>query len=85
MQLYPSLVDILQPTNVLLPVLECSNSARIESDFSYPLSLSQHMLHLYATKIYFTYICKLGCILCTASINHDRSICSTYQCSAAKA
>jgi hypothetical protein len=33
MQLYPGLVDILQPTNVLLPVLEYSNSARIESDF----------------------------------------------------
>jgi hypothetical protein len=84
MQLYPGLVDILQPTNILLPVLECSNSARIESDFSYPLSLSQHMLHLYATKIYFTYICNLSCILCTTSIDHDRSICSTYQCSAAE-
>jgi hypothetical protein len=42
------------------------------------------MLHLYATKIYFTYICKLSCILCNASIDHDRSICSTYQCSAAE-
>jgi hypothetical protein len=30
MQLHPGLVDILQPTNVLLPVFECSNSARIE-------------------------------------------------------
>jgi hypothetical protein len=33
MQLYPSLVDILQPTNILLPVFECLNFARIESDF----------------------------------------------------
>jgi hypothetical protein len=46
------------------------------------LSLSQHMLHLYATKIYFTYIFKLSSILYTESIDH---ICSTYQCSAAKA
>jgi hypothetical protein len=68
MPLYFGLVDMVQPTNVLLPMLECLHSARIQSDFLYPLSLSQHMLHLYATKIYFTYICKLRCIL---PIGHD--------------
>jgi hypothetical protein len=49
MQLYPGLIDILQPNDIILHMFKCSNSARIELDFSYPLSLSQHMLHLYAT------------------------------------
>lgn len=42
------------------------------------------MLHLYATDVYFTYICKLSCILYAASHEHI-SICSTYQSSAVKA
>jgi hypothetical protein len=81
MQLYSGLVDLLQPTNILLPVLECSNSARIESDFSYPLSLSQHMLHLYATKMYFTYTCNLSCLMYSRHIFHvnkNNTTCYVY-------
>jgi hypothetical protein len=80
------MVDILQPTKVILPMLDCSNSSRIESDLSYSLCLSQHMLLLNATNICFTYICKLSCTLYTLSYCHDHiSICSTYQSSAVKA
>lgn len=44
------------------------------------------MLHLYATDVYFTYICKLSCILYAVSHGHDHiSICSTYQSSVVKA
>jgi hypothetical protein len=79
MKLNSGLVAILQPTNEILSMLDCSNLARIESDFSHPLCLSQHMLHLDATYLYFTYICKPSCILYTLIYCHGHiSICSTY-------
>ena len=80
------LVDILQPTKVILQMLDCFNSYRIESDLSYPLCLSQHMLHFNAIDKRFTYICKLSCILYTLSYGHDSiPISNTYQISAVKA
>jgi hypothetical protein len=55
----------------------CADLAVIESD---PLCLSQHLLHLYATAIDFTYICKLSCILHAASNAHEHTyVCSIYQ------
>jgi hypothetical protein len=80
MKIHSGLVDILQPTKVILPVLDCSNSARIESDISYSLCLSPNLLPSCSTDLYFTYICKLSCILYTACNAHDPiSVCSTYQ------
>ena len=72
MKLNSGLVDILQPTKVILPMLDCSILSRIESDLSYPLCLSQNVFHVCATDLCFTYICKLSCILYAASHGHDR-------------
>jgi hypothetical protein len=69
MKIHSGLVDILQPTKVNLHVLDCSNSARIESDISYPLCLSQHMLLSCAMDLYFIDLCKLRCILDVASLS----------------
>ena len=80
------LVDILQPTKVILQMLDCFNSYTIKSDLTYPLCLSQHMLHFNAIDKRFTYICKLSCILYTLSYGHDSiPISNTYQSSAVKA
>jgi hypothetical protein len=73
------LVDILQPTKIILPMLDCCNNARIESKFSYPLCLSQHMLHLYATDyMNFTYICNFSCILSTGNTHHVKTNTTCY-------
>jgi hypothetical protein len=35
MTIHSGLVDILQPTKVILPMFDCANSARVVSDISY--------------------------------------------------
>ena len=70
MKLKSDLVDIMQPTQVILPMLDRCNLARIEPKFSYPLCLSQKSLSGSATALYFTYICKLSCILHTGQHDH---------------
>jgi hypothetical protein len=70
MEIHSGLVDILQPRQVILPMLYCSNLARIERKFSYSLFLSQNSLSSYVTTLDFTDICKLSCILHTGQHDH---------------
>ena len=83
--MYSSLVDVLQQTKAAL--LNCSNHTRFEHDYTHTLCLSQ-------TELYFTYICKLSCILTTwindqGHLFHGPTawslLCSKYQSSAVEA
>jgi hypothetical protein len=66
-----TLVDFLQPTNITSPLLACSDLDRIESDFSYQLCLSQHVLPSCAMDLHYPDLCKLRCILDVASYYPD--------------
>jgi len=77
------LLDIVQPTKLVLPLLDCSDLARLESNFSYPLCLSQILLPKCATDLYFTYICKLSCMFLArhnddAHITNHICVCSSH-------
>jgi hypothetical protein len=73
------LVDILQPTKIIIPMLDYCNPDRIESHFSYPLCLSQHMLHLFATDyMNITNICNFSCILSIGNTHHVKTNTTCY-------
>ena len=70
MTIISCLVDMLQPTKVILPMLDCSNLSRIKSDLSYILCFAQTFLSTSATDVNFTYICKLSCMSYTGHNDH---------------
>ena len=80
MKIHSALVDIVQPTKLIVPMVG-SDFPRIGCDLSYSRCLS-HALMPSCNDFFFTYICKISCILHTRYNIEHKIDCTTVWSSA---
>jgi hypothetical protein len=74
--MHSGLLDVFQP--IKLDMLGCSNLASLQSNWFNSLCLFHNLLPTCATDPYFTYICKLSCMLPMGHNDHAHII--EYYC-----
>ena len=71
--------DRIAELQIDLPRLDCLELARFLHDSTPMFCVPKQFLHIHATDLYITYICKLSCILHNGNNEHDNIIeCNTF-------